>query len=90
MSTEKRVPERMCAACRQMHPRNELFRMVKTPQGEVVCDDGQKVQGRGAYLCKTETCLQRARKAHSLEKALKCRVDDSYYVALLDKLENQE
>ena len=59
MSATKRIPERMCVACRQMKPKTELIRVVNTTDG-VVVDGTGKLNGRGVYLCKCKECLTKA------------------------------
>ncbi|MDO4562953.1 MAG: YlxR family protein [Clostridia bacterium] len=70
----KHVPQRMCAACRQMKNKSELVRIVKTPEGNVELDLTGKKSGRGAYCCKTEECVGRLAKTHALERAFGCSV----------------
>ena len=66
----KKVPMRMCVACREMKPKKELIRVVRTPEGEVVADLTGRKNGRGAYLCRSEACLSKAVKTRALERAL--------------------
>jgi len=41
------------------------------PTGAVEVDDTGKKAGRGAYLCRSVSCVQTALKAKKLERALK-------------------
>lgn len=66
----KKIPMRMCVACREMCPKKELNRVVRTPEGEVVLDSTGRKNGRGAYLCKKQECLKKAVKTRALERAL--------------------
>ena len=66
----KKVPMRMCVACREMKPKKELIRVVRTPEGDIVADSTGRKNGRGAYLCPTEACLNKAVKTRALERAL--------------------
>ena len=66
----KKVPMRMCVACREMRPKKELIRVVRTPEGEIVADETGRKNGRGAYLCRTEACFNKAMKIRALERAL--------------------
>ena len=61
---------RMCVACREMKPKKELVRVVRTPEGEIVADATGRKNGRGAYLCPVEGCLNKAIKTRALERAL--------------------
>ncbi|HOG01735.1 MAG TPA: YlxR family protein [Clostridia bacterium] len=81
---EKKVPMRMCVACRQMTPKKQLIRVVRTPQDEIRPDPTGKASGRGAYLCRNPQCLERAKKTKALERALEHKVGDEVF-ALLEK-----
>ena len=47
----KKIPMRQCLGCREMKPKRELIRVVRSPQGEISLDFHGKKPGRGAYLC---------------------------------------
>lgn len=47
---EKRVPLRMCCVCRRYFPKNELFRVVKTPDGKIFLDDEREKQTGAARI----------------------------------------
>ena len=66
----KKVPMRMCVACREMKPKKELIRVVRTPEGEIVADETGRKNGRGANLCRSEACLNKALKIRALDRAL--------------------
>ena len=66
----KKVPMRLCVACREMKPKKELIRVVRTPEGEIVADETGRRNGRGAYLCRSEACLNKALKIRALDRAL--------------------
>ena len=68
---QKKIPMRQCLGCREMKPKRELIRAVKSPDGEVSLDFKGKMPGRGAYLCPNEECLKKAIKNKGLEKTLK-------------------
>ena len=65
----KKTPARMCTACREMKPKNELVRIVKTPEGDIKLDLTGKLNGRGAYICKSAECLKKAQKIGALSRA---------------------
>ena len=79
MAPIKRVPLRKCVGCGEMKPKNELVRVVKSPEGELSLDPTGKKAGRGAYVCTDPACLAASRKAKRLEKAFACRVPDALY-----------
>lgn len=74
MPRPRRVPMRTCVACRQVRPKRELVRVVRTPEGQVRIDPTGKVSGRGAYICRDVTCadvgVREQRLAHALEVAI--------------------
>ena len=67
MGAVKKIPERMCVACRQMKPKTELLRIVNTLDGAVVDGTG-KLNGRGVYLCKCKDCVNKALKSKAFVK----------------------
>lgn len=66
----RRVPQRTCAACRQLRPKRELLRIVRTPEGHVELDPTGKKSGRGTYLCARRSCWDLGLKKGRLEQAL--------------------
>ena len=67
---QKKIPMRMCVGCRESKPKRELLRVVRTPAAQIELDFTGKMSGRGAYVCKSRECLQRAIKTKQLERAL--------------------
>lgn len=65
----KKIPMRQCLGCREMKPKKELIRVVRSPEGAVSLDFRGKLPGRGAYVCPNSACLAKARKAKALERA---------------------
>lgn len=72
----KKVPLRMCLGCREMKPKGELNRVVKSPDGIISLDTTGKAQGRGAYVCKEPKCLERALKTKALSRAFKTAIPE--------------
>jgi len=85
MARGKKVPFRMCVGCREMKPKREMIRIVRTPERSIEIDTSGKKSGRGAYICLDQECLTLAVKRKSLEKALKCSISEE----ILEKLRNQ-
>ena len=75
------IPERMCIACRSMKPKHELFRVVKNGDN-VIMDISQKLEGRGAYICKNENCVNAAKKRRALSRHFKTAIGDEFYDAV--------
>ena len=84
----KKIPERLCVGCQEKHPKKELIRIVRSPEGEFSVDLTGKKSGRGAYICPKQECLGTARKGHRLERSFECAIDASVYDALAAELEN--
>ena len=70
----KKIPMRMCVGCREMKPKKELLRAVRSPEGEVCLDTTGKKPGRGAYCCFNAECLRRALKQGQLDRQLEVKL----------------
>lgn len=86
----KKIPERRCIGCAGHFPKKDLIRVVRTPEGQIILDATGKAAGRGAYLCKNAACLAKAQKAHRLEAAFSCRIDEAVYLSLSEGLMHGE
>lgn len=76
----KHIPMRMCVACREMHPQNELIRIVRdNSSGEIKLEADKKLFGRSAYICRNTECVKLAKKKRGLERAFQCAVDGELY-----------
>ena len=53
---ERKKPQRQCIACRACRDKQDLIRVVKTKEGEIMLDRTGRKNGRGAYLCANEEC----------------------------------
>ena len=76
---------RQCLGCNEHKPKGELMRVVRTAEGETVLDFTGKKSGRGAYVCKSLSCLKKARKSGRIEKNLNCPISDEVY----DRMESE-
>jgi len=86
----KKVPLRQCSGCQTMKSKKELIRIIRTPEGEIRLDETGRMNGRGAYLCRSCECLQKARKSKALERALKVPIPDEIYETLEKGLKSIE
>lgn len=84
---QKKIPMRQCLGCREMKPKRELIRAVKSPDGEVNLDFKGKMPGRGAYLCPNGECLKKAMKAKALERAFSVQIPEEIYEELRQQME---
>lgn len=82
---QKKIPMRMCTGCGEMKPKKELVRVVRGPEKEdgsapeISLDVTGKKPGRGAYICRDISCLQKARKQRRLERAFSCKIPEEVY-----------
>ncbi|WP_295619447.1 YlxR family protein [Chamaesiphon sp. GL140_3_metabinner_50] len=76
--------ERRCVSCRKIAPKHEFWRIVKCHPSKKIAIDLSNIlmQGRSAYLCPTDSCLQSAKKKNRLSKSLKATVTDEIYQQL--------
>jgi len=87
---EKKVPMRLCLGCREMKPKKELLRVVRSPEGAVFIDSTGRKPGRGAYVCHSAECLKKAIKQRQLERAFGCPLGEETHASLLRELEEME
>ena len=78
----KKIPLRQCVGCREMKPKKELIRVVRSPEGQVSLDFKGKLPGRGAYLCPDPACLARAKKSRALERDFSAQLPDEVWAGL--------
>lgn len=83
----KKIPLRQCLGCREMKPKKELLRVVRSAEGEISLDLRGKANGRGAYVCHSTDCLKRAIKAKALSRAFDTEIPQEIYDALLAEME---
>ena len=84
---KKKIPMRQCVGCREMKPKRELLRVVRSPEGEIALDFRGRNPGRGAYVCPDAACLARAKKSRALERAFGIPVPDEVYDELSRQME---
>ena len=89
MPKTKKIPMRMCIACREMKPKTEMTRVVRSADGEIKLDPTGKAAGRGAYVCKSIVCLRKARRAARIENSLECKIPEEVYESIEAQLGNE-
>lgn len=82
MSTTKKIPLRKCIGCGEMKDKRELMRVLKTTENEITIDTTGKKNGRGAYLCYRQECLDKAIKSRGLERSFKMSINKEIYEQL--------
>ena len=84
----KKVPLRKCIACGVHKDKRELIRIVKTKEGEFSVDFTGKKNGRGAYICSSQECMEKAMKKNALSRAFEMNVPANVQQALLKEFED--
>ena len=90
MAVTRKIPQRQCLGCGEMKDKKTLLRVIKTPENEIVLDVTGKKNGRGAYVCQSMDCLNKAIKSKGLERSLKCSIPPEIYEVLKKELEEFE
>ena len=83
---EKKLVLRTCVESKEVCEKKDLFRVVRTPSGEVIVDTKGKANGRGAYLKKDKDVILKAKKSKSLDKKLEVSVPENIYDELIGLL----
>lgn len=83
---ERKIPLRKCIGCNEMKDKRELVRIVRNKDGEISVDLTGKKPGRGAYICKSIDCLNKAQKAKRLERAFSTAIEAEIYDTLRSDL----
>ena len=82
MKTKNKIPMRQCTGCREMKNKKEMIRVLKTAEGEIFLDATGRKNGRGAYICRSSECLEKAVKNRGLERSLKTQIPEAVYEEL--------
>lgn len=83
---QRKIPMRMCLGCQEMKPKKELIRIVRNKENEISVDFTGKKPGRGAYICKSTTCFEKAAKTKKIERTFETPVSDEIYDLLKKQL----
>ena len=79
---QKKIPMRRCNGCNEQKAKNELIRIVRSPEGEISLDLTGKKSGRGAYICNNIDCLRKVRKSRRIDKTFEITIPDEVYDSL--------
>ncbi len=86
----KKVPLRKCLGCNKMKPKKELLRVVRNSQGIISIDTTGKAQGKGAYICDSKQCFEKAKETKAFNRAFKSDVPEEIYEGLMKELTKNE
>ncbi|MFC0472016.1 RNase P modulator RnpM [Halalkalibacter kiskunsagensis] len=76
---QRKVPLRKCIVTNEMKPKQELIRIVRSPEGTVAVDITGKKNGRGAYMTNDDEVFEIAKKKDVLSRHLQTKVDPTIY-----------
>lgn len=90
MGQTRKIPMRKCIGCQEMKSKKEMMRVLHTPEDTIVLDTTGRKNGRGAYLCFSKECFEKAVKSKGLERSLKMSIPDEVYDSLKKEIEQIE
>ncbi|MBR2341064.1 MAG: YlxR family protein [Clostridia bacterium] len=90
MAKTKSIPMRTCIACREVKPKKEMLRVVRTSAGEILADPTGKLAGRGAYICGSEECMKKLNGKKLLNKAFSTEVSAEVYAGVEEEFSGNE
>lgn len=79
MNILKSIPQRTCIGCNVKKDKKDFIRIVKDNQNNISIDKTGKANGRGAYICDSMECLEKAIKNKRIEKSFQMHIDESVY-----------
>ncbi len=86
---QKREPERTCISCRKKGDKSLFIKVVLNKNGDIAIERDSKLDGRGAYICKSETCAKLCKKNKSLNRVFKRNISENIYEELLNEFGNK-
>ena len=77
---------RACMGCRGKFDKKLLLKVVRIVNGDgiktIKFDPENKLQGRGAWVCKKKECIEKVKKSRAFERVLKAHIIESVYEEL--------
>jgi predicted RNA-binding protein YlxR (DUF448 family) len=83
----KKIPQRSCVFCRKKKDKNKLYRIVKTKDGNIFFDPSGKSNGRGAYVCDSQECLELLNDKKNINRMFKTEVSEEQYLGFKETIE---
>ena len=83
----KKIPLRQCIGCGEIKSKKEMIRILKTETEGIILDPTGRKNGRGAYLCPSSQCLEKAIKSRGLDRAFKMQISREVYETLEKEME---
>ena len=85
----KHQPQRRCVGCMTSYDKNQLIRVLRKPDNEIIIDLTGGMNGRGVYLCRNTECLKKAAKGGKIERAFKRAISRELYQHLEEQINVQ-
>lgn len=90
MGNKKKIPMRKCVGCQEMKPKKELIRVLRNETGAFSLDTTGRKNGRGAYMCLSRQCFEKAVKTKGLERSFGQAIPKEVYEKLEREMEEIE
>ncbi|HLR60310.1 MAG TPA: YlxR family protein [Pseudogracilibacillus sp.] len=90
MAKQRKVPLRKCLVTKELKPKEDLIRLVKTKENDILIDPSGKVNGRGAYLTYNKDIFLKAKEENMLAQAFKMKIEPDIYEDLLELISDQD
>ena len=84
------VPERQCISCREKHNKSDLIRVVRTADGRCRLDLAGKADGRGAYVCDKQSCIDKLVKTRAIDRAFRTHISQEVYDSIIKEYGERE
>lgn len=79
--------ERTCIVCKSKSEQSDLFRIC-LKNGKLYLQTDKKLEGRGAYICKNDNCINSLQKSKALNRTFKQNFNDEDYKKLLNSFKH--
>ncbi len=73
---KQHIPMRRCIGCMKSYPQDELIRIVFDHKS-IKIDINRYIEGRGAYLCKNNSCAIEAKKKKRYDRTFKYNFENN-------------
>ncbi|MGF3066138.1 RNase P modulator RnpM [Facklamia sp. P12945] len=87
---KRKVPMRKCVVTGESHPKKDLIRIVRTPEGTIEIDPTGKKNGRGAYISLDPELAIQAEKKKVFNRTFEMEIDKEFYQELYRFLDHQK
>lgn len=84
---KKKIPMRQCVGCREMKPKRELIRVVRSPEGEIALDFRGKNRDAVLISARMPSALPKQERKMQLGNAFGCQIPDEVYDQLTEQME---